>query len=148
MDQKKIREIAEKFIGFFDKNAVVVLSQNEGNWVIKVSSEDPGQLIGKMGETLNCLQYVLRMMVAKTAGEKVPLTIDIDGYKEKKVNDLQELAVYVAKNVAASGFAQEMRPMNAYERRIVHTALADMKDIKVFSVGEGAERRIKIEKAN
>jgi len=145
MTSENIEKIAKKFFVLLDPKVKVSISDKNGFW-ISVESEDSGRLIGKMGETLESIQYLLRMMVAKEANEFIPLTVDVADYKGKRVAELEELAVLMAENVKNSGYAQEMRPMSAYDRRVVHTALQNFEGIKAYSVGEGNLRRIKVEK--
>lgn len=145
MSAAEIKKISQNLIKFIDPKAKVEVTENDG-YKVKIESEDSGLLIGKFGESLECLQYILRMMVAKKMGEFVPLTVDAGEYKEKKENELKELVVMMATNVKQSGYAQELKPMSAYERRIVHVALKDIEGIKAESIGEGDLRRIKIEK--
>ena len=146
MNEKDLTQIAKDFFNKFDPEAKVTISNDDG-WWIKVSSPNSGHLIGKMGETLEAIQYVLRLMASQKAGEFQPVTVDVDDYKGKKVLEIAEFAKAMAENVKSSGYAQEMRPMSAYERRLVHVALKDFPGIKADSVGEGELRRIKIEKA-
>lgn len=145
MDKKDIEKLATDFINKFDSSAKVEVVEDNG-WQIKISSENPGHLIGKMGETLAEIQYLMRLMVAEKAGEYIPVTVDVDGYKEKHETELAELALAMAENVKTSGYAQEMRPMSAYDRRLVHVALEKFGGIKAESIDEGELRRIKIEK--
>jgi len=148
MEQKiskiKLQKLTETFFINLDPEAKIQISDENG-WRIKVESLNSGHLIGKMGETLKAIQYLLRMMVAKSAGEFVPLTVDIGGYKEKHEKELEELILAMAENVKNSGYAQELRPMSAYDRRIVHALLNGFKGVKTESVGEGELRRVKIE---
>lgn len=144
MNSKEIEKIAKKFFIFFDPEVKLTVTEKDGFW-IEVESEESGRLIGKMGDTLAAVQYILRMIVAKEANEFIPLTVDVAEYKGKRIKELEELAVLMAENVKNSGYAQEMRPMGANERRIVHTALKDFSGIKTESVGEGELRRVKVE---
>lgn len=147
MKKEDLLKLAQDFFKFLDPEAKVELREDSENW-LKVTSEDPGRLIGKMGETLNDIQYLIRLMAAQKSGEFMPVTVDVDQYKEKKEIELRELALAMAENVKSSGYAQEMRPMSAYERRIVHMVLKDFPGIKSDSIGEGLVRRIRMEPAS
>jgi len=147
MTKEKLEEIAKLFFGKFDPEAEITISDTNG-WWIKVTSPNSGHLIGKNGETLQEIQNVLRLMASQAAAEFLPVTVDVDGYKEKRETELAELALAMAQNVKTSGYAQEMRPMSAYERRLVHVALEGFQGIKVESIDEGELRRIKIEKVD
>jgi spoIIIJ-associated protein len=144
VNEKDLTKIAEDFFISFDPEAKITVEDKDG-WWIKVTSPNSGHLIGKMGETLEAIQYILRLMVSESAGEFIPVIVDVDGYKEKRQQEIFELALAMAQNVKTSGYAQEMRPMGAYERRLIHMALKDFDGIKADSVGEGELRRIKIE---
>lgn len=144
MDKKALQKMGEVFFKFFDPNAKVAAEDKDG-LRLKVDTEASAILIGRFGETLGSIQYLLRLMAAKAAGEYFLLSVDIAGYKEKRETEIKELALQVAENVKNSGYAQELRPMNAYERRLVHVALTDFKGIKADSVGEGETRRVRIE---
>jgi spoIIIJ-associated protein len=146
MKKEDLEKIAQDFFKYFDAEAQIEVSDHDGWWV-KVTSPGSGHLIGKMGETLNEIQYLIRLIVAQSAGEFIPVTVDVDGYKEKKQNELVELALAMAENVKTSGYPQEMRPMSAYSRRLVHVALKDIEGIKSDSIGEGELRRIEIKPA-
>jgi spoIIIJ-associated protein len=142
--KEDLEKVAQLFFKSFDPEAKIEVQEKDG-WRVKVTSPNSGHLIGKMGETLESIQYVLRLMVSQTAGEFLPLTVDIDDYKEKKEIEVAELARAMAANVKTSGYGQEMRPMSAYNRRLVHVALEGFEGVKVDSVGEGELRRIRIE---
>jgi spoIIIJ-associated protein len=146
MTKTDLEKIASDFFKYLDPEAKIEVQENDG-FKVKVDCPNSGGLIGKFGETLNDIQHVLRLMVAKSAGEFIPVTVDIAGYKESRENELIEFAKQMAENVRKSGYAQEMRPMNSYDRRLVHVALKDFEGIKAEAIGEGEERRIKIEKA-
>lgn len=142
--QPMVEKLAKEFFKHLDPEAKISVSDEKG-WRIKVESPESGHLIGKMGETLQAIQYLLRMMVAKAAEEFIPLTVDVGGYKEKHEKELEEFALAVAENVKNSGYAQELKPMDANSRRIIHATLTDFKGVKTGSVGEGELRRVKVE---
>jgi spoIIIJ-associated protein len=143
MKKEDLEKIAQGFFKHLDPEAKVEVMDAKG-WRVKVDSPNSGRLIGKMGETLKATQYLLRMMVAKTAGEYTPLTVDIGGYKEKHESELEEFALAVAENVKNSGYAQELRPMSPYDRRVIHAVLTNFEGVKTESVGEGELRRVKV----
>jgi len=143
MKQQDLEALAKDFFKYLDPQAKIEVSDNKG-WRIKVDSSDSGRLIGKFGETLKAIQYLLRLMATRSAGEFMPLTVDVGGYKEKKEQEIEEFALAVAENVKNSGYAQELRPMSPYERRLVHAVLNDFQGVKTESVGEGELRRVKV----
>jgi spoIIIJ-associated protein len=145
INKKELEKITQEFFKYFDSKAEVSISEEDG-WRARVKSENSAILIGKKGETLEIIQNLIRAIVSKKAGEFTPVVVDIGDFKERHESGIKELALQMAENVKNSGYAQEMRPMSAYERRIVHVALKDFTGIKADSVGDGLARRIKIEK--
>ncbi len=112
--------------------------------VLDVSGNDLGILIGRRGQTLSSLQYVVRLVVAHQAQTKVPIVIDVEGYKQRRYEALQALAHRMAEQVKTRGRPFTLEPMLAYERRIIHLALADDPDVTTESVGEGESRKVVI----
>lgn len=143
VDTKKIQKQMTDFLKFFDSEVEVTVEVNDSLY-INAETKDAGLLIGQMGQTLQTLQYVVRLMVAKTCGGYVPLTFDVGRYKGKKEDELKELAITMAENVKNSGYPQQLRPMNSYERRLVHMVLKEFDGIEAVAVGEEPLRYIEI----
>lgn len=113
-----------------------------------IRGEDLGILIGRRGQTLSCLQFIVRLIVAHQIKEWVPITIDVEGYRERRDQALQALAWRVAEQVKVNGKQFTLEPMPAFERRIVHIALADHPDVTTQSIGTGEARRVVISSKN
>jgi spoIIIJ-associated protein len=111
---------------------------------LDVSGDDLGILIGRRGQTLSALQYVVRLILAHQIQTRVPVVIDVEGYKQRRYEALQALAHRMAEQVKARGRPFTLEPMLAYERRIIHLALADDPDVTTESVGEGETRKVVI----
>lgn len=109
-----------------------------------VMGNDLGILIGRRGQTLATLQYMLRLMVSHQTKVWTPIVIDVEGYKQRRSEALQALAVRMAEQVRSRGTPFTLEPMPAYERRIIHLALADHPDITTQSIGEGDLRKVVI----
>ena len=107
------------------------------------SSENP-LLIGKAGKTLESIQFYVRNLVNSFADERYIVLVDIGGYKENRKKQLEIIATKTAKEVARSKVAAKLQPMNAYERRIIHTKLSDWRDVTTISEGEGQNRHLVI----
>jgi spoIIIJ-associated protein len=116
----------------------------EGVITLDVSGDDLGILIGRRGQTLSALQYVVRLILAHQTQARVPVVIDVEGYKQRRYEALQALAQRMAEQVKAKGRSFTLEPMLAYERRIIHLALADDPDVTTESVGEGESRKVVI----
>lgn len=111
---------------------------------LEVDGEDLGILIGRRGETLAALQYILRLIVAHQQKARVPLTVDVEGYKQRRYGSLRELALRMAQQAVSTRQSRTLEPMPADERRIVHLALSVNPDVVTQSVGEGELRKVVI----
>ncbi len=110
--------------------------------VFNVTGEDLGGLIGRRGQTLDALQYLLRLIFARQTKSKMPIMVDIESYKQRRFEDLKTLALNVAEQVKAKHASVRLEPMPAFERRIVHMTLANDPDVATESIGEGEARKI------
>ena len=107
-------------------------------------NENLGLLIGRRGETLASLQLLVSLIVGHRTKHRMRITIDAENYRERREENLRSLAVRVAQQVRNYRRAIALEAMPPNERRIVHMALADSKDIGTESIGEGEERRVVI----
>ncbi|PJE70176.1 hypothetical protein COU97_01105 [Candidatus Shapirobacteria bacterium CG10_big_fil_rev_8_21_14_0_10_48_15] len=123
---------------------LTVAKQNEG-WLISVKMENPALLIGFHGETLTGLQLVLSLMVYRQLGEWVRLTVDVDGYLQRRREILEKMALTAAQRVRFSQKPYSLPPMNARERRIIHLILADAPDVQTESQGEEPQRGVVVQ---
>lgn len=113
--------------------------------VYNIEGDELGILIGRRGQTLACLQYIVKIIAANRIQGSLPsVVIDVNGYKQKRQQVLKELAERVAEQVESSGKSFTLEPMPAYERRIIHMALADYPGIRTESVGFGEDRKVSI----
>ena len=112
--------------------------------VLDVTGDDLGILIGRRGQTLSSLQYVVRLIVTHQTKVRVPIVIDVEGYKKRRYEALQALAHRMAEQVRTRGRPFTLEPMLAYERRIIHLALANDPDVTTESVGDGETRKVVI----
>ena len=109
-----------------------------------IRGDDLGILIGRRGQTLSCLQYIVRLIVAHQRKAWVPITIDVEGYRERRGKALQALAWRMAEQVKAREKPFTLEPMPAYERRIIHLVLADHPDVTTQSTGVDEARKVVI----
>ena len=116
-----------------------------GGPIVDITGEDSGLLIGRRGETLRALQFVVNLIVRRTLGdESVRVVLDIERYRERRYASLRELATRVADKVATTGRAIPLEPMPANERRIIHVTLADHPHVSTESSGYGETRNVTI----
>ena len=116
---------------------------NELSIVIE-SEEDLGVLIGKRGQTLDSLQYILSLVVNKNSESYIRIKLDTENYRKKRKDKLEILAKNIAAKVKKTGKFTELEPMNAYERRIIHAALQGDNMVSTKSVGEEPFRHITV----
>lgn len=111
-----------------------------------VTTDDSAVLIGSRGETLRALQHIVRRIMERESVEsKAPhFLVDVNGYQEKRINEVRNHANLLAERARMFRYDVEMRPMNAYERMIVHAQFSDDPDITTESQGEGKFRRVVI----
>ncbi len=112
---------------------------------INIRGDDLGILIGRRGQTLACLQYIVRLVVSHRVGTSLPIVIDVEGYKERRNQALQDLAYRIAEKVKLKKMPFALEPMPAYERRIIHLTLAEHPDVTTQSIGEGEVRKVVIQ---
>jgi len=106
--------------------------------------KDLGILIGRRGETLASLQFLLRLMVNNRTRRWMNLVVDVEGYKARREAMLKELALRMAERAVATGRVVALEAMPARERRLVHLALRDHPDVSTQSIGEGERRKVTI----
>jgi len=111
---------------------------------LDIKGDDLGILIGRRGQTLASLEYITKLIVVGRLKTWLPLTVDVAGYKKRRVDSLQRLALYLAEQVKSRRRAITMEPMPADERRIIHLTLTDNPDVTTQSIGEGEGRKVVI----
>ena len=119
--------------------------QESGGPVIDISGEDSGLLIGRRGETLRALQFMVNMIVnTKLEDADVRVALDVERYRERRSNNLRDLAKTVADKVANSGRAITLEPMSPADRRVIHVTLAEHPRVTTQSAGFGEQRKVTI----
>ena len=115
-----------------------------GGPVIDIAGEDSGLLIGRRGQTLQSLQFVVNMIVRKEFGEGVRVVLDVERYRQRREASLKDMADKVAERVTQTGRSITLEPMSAADRRIIHITLAEREGISTESVGIGDDRKVSI----
>jgi spoIIIJ-associated protein len=111
---------------------------------LNIEGEDLGILIGRRGQTLSCLQYIVRLIVGNQEGVWAPIAVDVEGYKQRRYESLQTFAQEMAEQVKSREAPFSLEPMTAYERRLIHMVLADDPDVYTESTGQGESRKVVI----
>ena len=117
-------------------------NEEEKNMYVNVQGEDMGVLIGKRGQTLDSLQYLVSLVVNKENEGYIKVKLDTENYRERRKETLENLARNIASKVRKTGRSVSLEPMNPYERRIIHSALQNDKYVETHSEGEEPYRKV------
>ena len=123
---------------------VTQVSEKLERLVFMIQCDNGDILIGKDGETLEALQHVLRLAIAKRYKQALKILVDINGYREKRKKTLTIMAKRMADRVRRTGKRQKTDPLNPYERRIIHTLFKHNKNVTTKSEGEGHTKKVVI----
>lgn len=138
-----LKELLEKIS---DKKFEYSVEIKEQNIEVTINGEDSGFLIGYRGEVLNSLQTIMSSIANKNSNSRIKVILDIENYRNKRKETLENLAVKVSKTVSKTGKSITLEPMGAYERKIIHSKLQESKYVTTHSIGEEPNRRIVISK--
>jgi spoIIIJ-associated protein len=111
---------------------------------LNIEGEDLGILIGRRGQTMVSLQHIVRLIMSRKMDVRIPIVLDVEGYKQRRCEGLRTLARKLADQVRTRRVPFSMEPMTAFERRVIHLALADHPDVTTESTGEGETRKVVI----
>ena len=111
---------------------------------IKISGDDMGIIIGKRGQTLDAIQYLVNLVVNKGTAPYISVTLDTENYRERRKETLETLAHNLARKVKHTGKNVVLEPMNPYERRIIHSSLQNDRYVTTYSEGEEPHRNVVI----
>ena len=145
---KELQKISEELLALMGTKAKVSVSCDEDKsdknnkcYLVNIeSAEETGLLIGKKGETLLSLQLILGILLKQKTGEWERVTVNIGDYLEKEEGYLKNLALSAAARAKETGEPQSLYNLKPFQRRLVHMALADDKEVATESIGEGEER--------
>lgn len=148
VSQEQVKAVVNKFLGdvFKAMNMEVainvVFDREEETVNVDLSGGEMGLLIGKRGQTLDSLQYLLRLVVNKEIGGYLKVKIDTEDYRKRRKETLESLARNIAIKVKRTRSSVELEPMNPYERRIIHSALQNDRYVATKSEGEEPYRHV------
>ena len=145
--ENNVREFMDIFLKTVsDKQFNYEINIVNQNIEVNVTGEDLGFLIGYRGETLNSLQTILSSIANKNNDSRIKVILDIENYRNKRKETLENLAIKVSKTVSRTGKSITLEPMGAYERKIIHSKLQESKYVTTHSIGEEPNRRIVVSK--
>jgi len=116
----------------------------EKNVLVDIRGDDLSVLIGRRAETMNALQYILGLIVSKQTEAWVQVTVDVEGYRARREQQLRQLARRMAEQAIHTGKRQVLEPMSSAERRIIHLELREIPEVISESVGEDPNRKVTI----
>jgi spoIIIJ-associated protein len=119
-------------------------SGDEEGISLDIVGEDLGILIGRRGETLSSLQYLVNLIVSRHFKSRVRVVVDVEGYRQRRYESLRFLARRLADQVKSTGRSVTLEPMPASERRIIHLELRDNPHVTTQSIGQGESRKVAI----
>lgn len=140
--QKKVKEELNEILKLMGMEAEVTASLEGEKVVADIKSENGAILIGKKGQTLNALQLIVNLIVNRDEKTRTRVIVDTENYRQRRENALVKMAGEVADEVKSKGRSRELEPMNPAERRVIHLALKDDRDVETTSQGEGNFRRV------
>lgn len=135
-------EFLEGLVAAMGLEADVKVELEPDRAVVDVSGEDLGLLIGRRGQTLDALQELVRAAVQRRLRARARLLVDVEGYRARRRASLAEYARAMAMRAKERGTEIELEPMNSYERKIVHDAVADIDGATSFSEGDEPDRKV------
>ncbi|RJQ32525.1 MAG: protein jag [Peptococcaceae bacterium] len=141
---EKAQGLIENILGAMQLQAQIRIKEKDKELVMELQGRELGILIGRRGETMDALQYLVNLSVNRKREQRQKIVIDIEGYRERRCETLRKLASKLADKARQNGRNVILEPMNAQERRIIHTALQGRNDIYTFSEGEEPYRKIVI----
>ncbi len=144
------KETLETILRFMEVDADVEIEATEHSkeetptYVLHIHGDELSTLIGRRGNTLAALQYITRLIASRNLQKRADFTVDVDGYKAKRIDRLHKIAHQMADQAVDHNRVMKLKPMPAHERRIIHMALRNRNDVTTRSQGEGKFRRVTI----
>ena len=144
--KKDVEEFLNEFLNKISPEAKTTVEIKDKCLYISINGENIGNLIGYRGETLYSIENILKAIANKKSENRVVVRLDIEDYKQKRVETLEEVAKKKASIVERTGKMITLEPMKAYERKIIHSVLQDNPNVETRSIGQEPTRRIVITK--
>jgi len=144
MKQEQIKQFIEELLKRLDISFDSVECEYNGDQIVfQIHTNESSILIGSRGEVIRALNHIAKKSLPSSE-EKIHFIIDVNGYRIKKIQELEQTARLLAERARSLKYNVEMTPMSSYERMIVHSALSEEPNITTESHGEGRERRVVI----
>ncbi|MBR2742380.1 MAG: protein jag [Clostridia bacterium] len=141
---EKAKQVLLEMLSKMGVTCDIEVTENGRELILNIVGDDVGTVIGRRGETLDALQYLLSLCVNKGKEEYIKITLDAENYREKRERTLEKLANKLAAKVVENKRSVTLEAMNPNERRIIHAALQDYKGVTTTSIGSEPNRRVVI----
>lgn len=136
--------ILQGVVDYLTDDAVINVDQNDERTIYNITGGNAAVLIGKRGQTLEAIQYLLEKIVNKKNGGRVRVLVDVEGYLDTRKENLERLAGRLSEKAVRVGKPMTIGQMNAHDRRIVHLCLKENTNVRTQSIGEGYYRKLMI----
>ena len=137
-----MHDLVERVVAAMGITASVIVREDEEEIVVTCTGGDLGVLIGKHGQTIDAIQYLLNAISYRRGEERKEIVVDAAGYRERRRATLESLALRTAEQVRASGEPADLEPMTAVERKVVHLALKERAGVETRSEGTEPNRYV------
>jgi spoIIIJ-associated protein len=139
---EEAKEILENLLAYIQIPTRVEAVWEEDRIKLEISSNGSGLLIGKRGQTLHSLQYIVNKIYNRQAAKKAHIVVDTENYRQRRRKALTEVALNLGNRAKKSGKPTASSPLSAYDRRIIHLTLKDDRRVRTKSKGEGVLRKV------
>ncbi|QTA78132.1 R3H domain-containing protein [Desulfonema limicola] len=138
------REALQRIIDFITTDASITITKGEDRLLFNITGGNSGVLIGKRGQTLEAIQYLVEKIINKKSTERIRIQIDVEDYLDNRKANLESLAGRLAEKTRSTGKPSTIGQMNAHDRRIIHLSLKDDPGVRTQSIGDGFYRKLVI----
>jgi spoIIIJ-associated protein len=138
----QITGFIENVVRAMGANVTATVEEGPDGTRINLEGEDGGILVRRGGEGLQALQHIVATAFRRQLGDDTRIIVDCNGFRRDKDAELKQMARYIAERAKRDGVPQEMGPLNPYERRIVHMAIAELNDVTSESIGDAFTKTV------
>ncbi|MDD3880582.1 MAG: protein jag [Syntrophomonas sp.] len=143
--EEEVRQVVDELLGRMKIDYQINrVEWEDGRVRVNIIGNDMGLLIGRKGETLNAVQYIISLIINRQREERIRVLLDVEDYRKKREESLEALALRLSDKVKKTRKNVVMRPMSSQERRVVHTILQADPQITTFSLGDEPNRKVVI----
>lgn len=140
----RAKEVLETLLGYLGLSAEITVTEDDESAVLNISSEQRDDVVGRDGELLAALQFLVNKIVNRFPDDRKLIVVDAEGFRDQRQDSLKQLGLELAQKAMATQRAVRLSPMSAQDRRIVHLTLRDHQDVSTRSEGMGSMRRLVI----